>query len=87
MHTTASSLSTKGGCSLRRRCGRCGTAVVVARSIPDLKNDKYVPKRNPGAADLRKLGSSDLMVSCKCSYFSLDIGMSVEKTDRETREN
>lgn len=50
-----------------RRSSRIGGAVSVrARAFEAApKSDKFVPKRNPGAGDLRKLGSSDLMVSCK----------------------
>ena len=55
--------------SLRHRSiarSRVGGAVSVrARAFDAPKSDKYVPKRNPGAGDLRKLGSSDLMVSCE----------------------
>ena len=50
--------------SIARRSG--GAVSVRARAFEAApKSDKYVPKRNPGAGDLRKLGSSDLMVSCK----------------------
>ena len=54
-----------------RRSSRIGGAVSVrARAFEAApKSDKFVPKRNPGAGDLRKLGSSDLMVSCKCFEF------------------
>ena len=54
--------------SLRHRSiARPGGAVAVrARAFEAApKSDKFVPKRGPGAGDLRKLGSSDLMVSCE----------------------
>lgn len=45
-----------------------GAVVVKARTFDVPKSDKFVPKRNPGAGDLRKLGSSDLYVSCKRKF-------------------
>ena len=52
--------------SLRHRSIARGAVSVRARAFEAApKSDKFVPKRNPGAGDLRKLGSSDLMVSCE----------------------
>lgn len=68
---SSSSLARQSSTSIARRSSRFGGAVSVrARAFEAApKSDKFVPKRNPGAGDLRKLGSSDLMVSCKCFEF------------------
>ena len=52
-------------CAAPRRRSNASSLVVVARAFDIPKSDKFVPKRNPGAGDPRKLGSSDLLVSCE----------------------
>ena len=56
-------------CSSIARSRTSGAVSVRARAFDAVpKTDKFVPKRGLGAGDLRKLGSSDLMVSCECSF-------------------